>query len=419
MSGPTRRQLLGGLGALAAGAALSPAWAASAGASRRLVLVHAWGGWDITFAFDPKDRADVDGPWVDEDPSDPTDRAVIETLHGIPLLCDDRRRPAVTRFFEAWGGHTALVNGLQIGAVGHPDGVRRILAGTPEEERPDLTAIVGGTDDAGHPVGFVDLSGAGVPGHLGAHSARLGARGQLGLLLDPSLRPPPTHGAWAPQPPADARTAIRDYLLQRGDAERVAAPNPGDEAVLGDHAVSLERAEALSRHGIALPGAAGLPGDVARTLALLDQGVARAILLDSGQPWDSHVGQSRQHDAFDALFAQLDALVSGIVAGGHDDVVVAVVSEMGRSPRRNREGGTEHWPVTSALLLGAGVHGGRVLGATDSLLRARGIDLSTGVADDHGEPLRYDQFCAGLLQACGVDPSGWLPGADPFTAPYS
>jgi len=57
-----------------------------------------------------------------------------------------------------------------------------------------------------------------------------------------------------------------------------------------------------------------------------------------------------------------------------DQTTVLVMSEMGRTPIHNAAIGKDHWPVTSAMLVGAGVAGGRVVGATDdeleSLIRA-------------------------------------------------
>lgn len=399
--------------------ALLPGLVAAQGRGRRLVVVHAWGGWDVTFALDPKDRAEVDGPFVDEDALDPTDRATTEVLHGIPVLCDDRRRPAVTTFFERWGDRTALINGLQIGAVGHPDGVRRILCGSADLARPDLTAILGAHDDGGRAVGNVDLAGAGYPGTLGASGLRVGPGDQLAALLDPGARPPgPSPVRDTPQGEAE-QAAIRAYLREAVERRRPHLGEPG-QAQLDDRLQSLDRAEALHGSSLVMPqGARGLEADVQRCLAMLDADLGRAYLLDSRQPWDSHVDQARQHDAYDAFFAGLDALLAGIEAGGHDDVVVAVVSEMARSPRRNIEGGTEHWPVTSAMLLGAGVNGGRVLGGTDAGLRARPVDLPTGDLDDAGDLITYDALCAGLLAHCDVDPAAWLPAATPFLAPYS
>jgi hypothetical protein len=99
-------------------------------------------------------------------------------------------------------------------------------------------------------------------------------------------------------------------------------------------------------------------------------------------------------------------------AGMLDDTVIAVVSEMSRTPRRNGAGGKDHWPVTSALFLGGPLAGGRVLGGTDDGLVGLTVDTATGRPDPGGRGLRYDHVVAGLLAAMDVDPGPWLPDAE-------
>ena len=99
-----------------------------------------------------------------------------------------------------------------------------------------------------------------------------------------------------------------------------------------------------------------------------------------------------------------------------DDTVVLVVSEMGRTPKLNATGGKDHWPVTSAMLIGGGLPGGRVLGGTDDALYGRRVSLQTGALDDGGVQIQYGNFAAGLLEAVGVDATTYLPDAEPFRA---
>ena len=64
------------LAALTAGLALPSV--SRADAPKRLVVVFAEGGWDVSFCMDPKFSSDkVDGPQVDEDPSNPDDREYL------------------------------------------------------------------------------------------------------------------------------------------------------------------------------------------------------------------------------------------------------------------------------------------------------------------------------------------------------
>ena len=53
--------------------------------------------------------------------------------------------------------------------------------------------------------------------------------------------------------------------------------------------------------------------------------------------------------------------------GLSDKVLLIVTGEMGRSPRRNRNGGRDHYgDMTPLLLAGGGLHMGQVIGSSDS-----------------------------------------------------
>ena len=129
---PTRRDLL----LSGAAASLLPARAlgagANAGRAEHLVVLFANGGWDVTFSIDPKPRVDggpVDGPWLDES-QNPADREEPRVLKGIPVQCNDYKRPAVTAFFEKFGDRACVVNGIWTGTIVHQPSRIRILTGT-------------------------------------------------------------------------------------------------------------------------------------------------------------------------------------------------------------------------------------------------------------------------------------------------
>ena len=146
-------------------------------------------------------------------------------------------------------------------------------------------------------------------------------------------------------------------------------------------------------------------------------GTSTAVYLDSRQDWDTHDNIADQGLHQDALFADLALLMQRLGETGlASSTTVVVMSEMGRTPRLNAAGpgaGKDHWPVTSALVLGAGVRAG-TYGGTDLKLNARPVDLVSGAADDGGTPLRYDNFAAGVLQLVGVDPQEWIPDVAPL-----
>jgi uncharacterized protein (DUF1501 family) len=89
---------------------------------------------------------------------------------------------------------------------------------------------------------------------------------------------------------------------------------------------------------------------------------------------------------------------------------------MGRTPKLNANRGKDHWPVTSTLVYGAGVRGGRVLGQTNDRLDAVSLDLATGAPNPQGKQLQTANLLGGILELVGVEPGAYLEGVEPFRA---
>ena len=86
---------------------------------------------------------------------------------------------------------------------------------------------------------------------------------------------------------------------------------------------------------------------------------------------------------------------------------------MTRTPKLNSDGGKDHWPSTSALLIGSSIDGGKVLGGSSSeSLEAMPVHLNTGEVDENGSSLSYERFVAGVLHATGVDTTEYLPNVE-------
>jgi hypothetical protein len=101
------------------------------------------------------------------------------------------------------------------------------------------------------------------------------------------------------------------------------------------------------------------------------------------------------------------ALVEDLQARGLlDNTLVVFLTEFGRTPRINRDGGRDHWgPAGSIFFAGGGARGGQVIGGTDrhaafptgpayspadvaaTLYRALGIEPDTLLYDRQGRPL--------------------------------
>lgn len=150
---------------------------------------------------------------------------------------------------------------------------------------------------------------------------------------------------------------------------------------------------------------------------------ARFVLVDYGYDpeygnlWDNHNAPVQKHPRLcemvklpyhlhgtDRAFA---GLLSDLEARGLlDETLVLFLTEFGRTPKFNKEGGRDHWGKTGSLFFaGGGVRGGQVIGATDkqggepttnritpadvaaTLYAALGLSPETMVTDRQNRPL--------------------------------
>jgi hypothetical protein len=376
--------------------------ARSAETAPHLFVVVANGGWDPTFTLDPV-PAGPGGPHPDLDPDNPLDVEVEAQYGEIVLTTNALRRPGVTAFFDTFGDRTTVINGLWAGTLSHWDAMLRLLTGTGDPHAPDLVALAGAASGKDWPLPALDASGVGRPGPLSDSVGRTGVRGQLSALLTPEVRYPMPDGS--PRPEAG---------LQDADWDSIAAFHAARGTGL-DRQAAQARADALAARAVEVgnlfpPGRRRLlRDDLEMVVSLVEQGVCHSALLDSGQGWDTHANAWRQHTSFDGLFWGLKSLGEMLSERGLlDRSLILVVSEIGRTPVRNAQNGTDHWPYTSALLFGADVAGGRLLGGCDEERVGLPCDPESGRPGGAGDPLMYPGLVAGVLEAVGIE--GVLPG---------
>ncbi|MCA9619106.1 MAG: DUF1501 domain-containing protein [Myxococcales bacterium] len=402
---------------------LSAPRAATASTTRNLIVLLVPGGWDTSYVLDPKPgSAAVDTP---------TDGDV--TLYGDLPIFTSPQRPSVAAFFERYGAGTAVVNGILVQSLNHPECSKRLLTGTQSDANPDVGAIVAYELGRDQPAPYLVLGPTAYSGPLASIATRVGTVTQIrSLLSDQAVLPKDAAYDLAPRfvPSGGEGAIIRDYVEARARRyEAVVGQHGYNGARLEDFLDSVARSESLREFkagfGESLDFSLLLAQQIALGLDAIQAGLAHSLHLEQTfASWDTHQGNDRQSDLNEALYADLTLLCDELTtrpgrASGKtmwDETVVAVVSEMGRTPKLNGQGGKDHWPVTSAMLLGGGVAGGRVYGATDDALQAAHVDLHAGTADPSGGPLLYSSFCAGLLAAVGVGPEAHYPGVEVFDA---
>lgn len=87
-----------------------------------------------------------------------------------------------------------------------------------------------------------------------------------------------------------------------------------------------------------------------------------------------------------------------------DRVFVAIGSDFGRTPGYNGGNGKDHWSVNSMILMGAGVPGNRVIGASGPRHQLMQVNPQTlEVVESGGVRLRPDHVHAAIRKLAGLE----------------
>jgi uncharacterized protein (DUF1501 family) len=413
-----RRELLQYAGAAGALTMLAPKLgAAPAGASRRrIVMVLAQGGWDTSYALDPKTPGMVDVP------------AGQITRFGSNMdVFTDASRPNVTAFFTKYADTSAIVRGISVASVAHQECVKRMATGTRNETNPDMGAIIAHDNGNDMPLPYLILGDTAFAGEYAVSAGRVGATNQIIALLDPA-QAYPTNGR-LPLSMSDAEDAIlKKYATASANRMRATrGANGYNKKRVDDFLDAIGRGKKLQavRDGF---GARGrtllLDSQVDLALDALERGISQSVMLNTRLGWDTHDTNTDQAGFHETTFAGLTKLLDGLcarpglTAGSKmiDDTVVVCFSEFSRTPKLNANAGKDHWPVTSAMVMGAGVKGGRSLGASTAGVEPDTVDFHTGARSASGRVCMSSHFVAGVLKLCGVDPVSHIGPTEVFDA---
>jgi len=139
-------------------------------------------------------------------------------------------------------------------------------------------------------------------------------------------------------------------------------------------------------------------------LASFKAGVCVSANLTIGQ-FDSHSNNDRdQMKLIPELLAGVDYLLKkSEELQIRDKLVVIIQSEMGRTPTYNDNQGKDHWSIGSAMFIGAGIKGNRVVGATDEKQFVVAVDPQTLSIDEHnGTQIRPEHVHESLREFAGI-----------------
>jgi uncharacterized protein (DUF1501 family) len=420
----SRRDLLRGLGVSLAAAALPAAGllpgtlARATATGRRFLFVFAPGGWDPTRVLEPSFQ--LRGVSMEPD-------AEPWTLGDLRVV-DHPARPSVRQFFASYAPRCAVLSGMLVRSIAHEICTEIALTGTSGGLGADWATRIGAAAAEGHVLPSLVLSGPSFAGDQVFASARTGQAGQLQALIDGRALDAsdlPVRG-----PSRNEEAVVDRYLLRRARGRSMADGGALDAALSSDVLRAHEKIAALKELGYTLRFTTSPAFEDQARVAVdaLAAGVSRTVSIAfAGQQqvlgWDTHANNDPQQSAlWEGLFAGLNRLMALLdrtpgPAGGTlaDETTVVVLSEMGRTPALNGLDGKDHWPYTSALLLGGGIIGGRTIGGYDELYYGLPVDPASGETGG-SEALSAESLGATLLALAGLDPGEHLPGVRPIEA---
>jgi hypothetical protein len=386
----TRRELmLGGTylaGYLMASQMLPGGQARAAGQyppARRLVWINMGGGWDILEITDPKpsSTSGIDMMY---------DWGAAQQLAGSTEKIG-RWMPNVA----AMGQDVLVVRGLNMGTTSHMAGAvymdTGVLSNSGNVNAASIPSIVASESTATIPI--IQLNGGMDPKiDRGLLSPVSVVRAQ-NLDLYRSMYPESTEAM-------DQKMLILNYLnssierakAKTGDYDRLKAVASAQSKIQTQFADNVGSKLALTNEdrtpfGVNAPRTMnnGMRDAFALSLKLLKNNLVTCLNLGVGG-FDTHAGQERAMqpivESFDYLLGRFVAELKA--ANQLDNTLIVLYSDFGRTPKVNNNNGRDHWPVGGALMIGGGILGGRVVGATDDNLRALSINRDSGAVETGG-----------------------------------
>lgn len=409
-----RRTLLKSGAALFACSAL-PWWeVATAQAQNRtknLIVVLAPGGWDISACLDPKPQSEL----VATPPGE------LKTFGDLELLTGPER-PAVEQFFSTWSANAAVLHGIEVRSIAHEECSKRILTGTNSASNPDIGSIIGRQAEGQVPVPYMVLGNTAFTGPYTGSSGRVGLTGQLSTLLTPERAYPFENNTTRFNPDAAESDLIRDFVRRRADHVMQTRGQAGvNREKLNDFKLAVDNSQALRSLSDSFGEqqfALEFEPQINLAIRVLKDGISRSVIIQDPNDWDTHDdNDNRQFANLQMLYTNLQTLMGRLESEALlDDTIVVVMSEMSRTPQKNQGNGKDHWPVTSSLILGASVNGGRSYGATSDSVESLPVSPETGELDDAGVRLNGKHFAATVLELTGADSTEHFPDARPILA---
>ncbi len=380
------------------------------------VLVNAGGGWDPVYLCDPKPKGPLnriyDGPATAGKLSFapiPIDDASLQLDPGNAALLMSNQQ-----FFEKYAASLTVLNGVDMATNNHDGGSRATWSGRLTEGFPSVGALVAATRAPASSLAYISSGGYDATQGL-IPLTRMSSIDALRRVAYPNQMDPnnPETELYHSNATAARIRKAQDERLKASLAQQrlPRVKQAMNELTLARASDDVLKDLVLPSELVTLPGyqlsdLQSLQQQVQLAVAAFKAGMAVAVNLNLGgvDPHGNHdvepVRQLAQLlKGVDFLMTEADA------AGIADDLVVMIGSDFARGPGYNGDNeyaGKDHWSITSAMLMGRGIAGGRVIGGTTDDQRAQPIDPGSLAIKAGGKVLKPESIHLALRKLAGV-----------------
>ena len=362
------------------------------------VVFNASGGWDTTYLMDPKGVNGINRLYKEGD-------ILTKGAHKYaPIKKHAKGGMSNEDFYAEFGNELLTMNGLDYSVNNHSPGARYMATGKLDSlAYPTFAALVAACRGSSCPLGFLTFGNYSATGNLVAMS-RVPYLQSLQNIAN-------ADGVGGnPRSPYHDKFVLDRIEQALREGHEASASHPRlPRAERGENMLFAAQvnSKALQRVTQYIPKTIPkerLSQQAEIALASFKAGVCVSANLDIGQ-FDSHANndpdQMRLIPEFLAGIAYLVRRAGELKI--RDQLVVVVQSEMGRTPNYNTGNGKDHWSIGSAMFLGRGIKGNRVIGATDEKQFAVPLDPATlKAAKDKGIRVRPEHIHESLRELAGI-----------------
>jgi uncharacterized protein (DUF1501 family) len=362
------------------------------------VVFNASGGWDTTYLMDPKGINGINRLYKEGDIlTKGAHKYAPIKKHAQGGMCNED-------FYAEFGSELLALNGLDYSVNNHSPGARYMATGKLDSlAYPTFAALVAACRGSNCPLAFLTFGNYSSTGNLVAMS-RVPYLPSLQKIANADAI---DGNAKAPYHDKFALDRIEQTLRAGHEASSAQPRLPRAERGENMLYAAQVNSKALQRVTQYIPKTSPkerLSQQAEIALASFKAGVCVSANLDIGQ-FDSHANNDR--DQMKLIPEFLAGIAYLIRRAGElkirEQLVVVVQSEMGRTPNYNTGNGKDHWSIGSALFLGRGIKGNRVIGATDDKQFAVPLDPHTlKPTKDKGIRVRPEHVHESLRVLAGI-----------------